>query len=254
MLKRNKEIIKEKVIIYLAEDMFTFDARKRFKKYIKSNETILDVGAGSSPFTKGLKNKVIAIDIPPEDNQFGFSEKTLGKLRARSNIEASIMDAQKLDFPNEQFGVVIMSEVLEHIWDDRAAANEIIRVLKPGGFLFLTVPHLKRVPLDSGIKEHYRHYTMADLDELFGEEKIVYLRDRFKFNEFTWGSRFILKYNQSKKIRYLILLPYEAILKLFLTFIWLPLSEKLFPNVPGYNLIMVMQKRCNQNKDSQSGI
>jgi len=92
---------------------------------------------------------------------------------------------------------------------------------------------------------------MDDLIGLFGDEKIVLMRDRFKFNEIVWGSYFILKYNQTKNIGYLIFLPYEAILKLLLTFIWLPLSEKIFPNVPGYNLIMIMQKRCNKEENNE---
>lgn len=235
-------IMKEKVVIFLAEPIFNYDARKRFKKFIKPDDKILDIGALNSPFTKGLTNQVTAIDILPDENAFGFSDKTLNKLRKRPNIETKVMDAQKMDFAENLFDIVILTEVLEHIPNDKAAAKEIIRVLKPSGLLLLTVPHLERVPLEGGIKEHFRHYIKQDLIDLFGKEKLVFLKDRFKFNEFIWGSFFISKYNKKKKKVFLLFLPLEAVVKNILTYLWLPLSEKLFAKKPGYNLIMVMQK------------
>ena len=241
----NTRLLKEKIVIHIAEAIFNYDARKQFNKFIKPNDKILDVGALTSPFTKGMNNQVTAIDILPEDNEFGFSKNTLTKLKNRPNIKSIIMDAQKMEFDDNQFDIVILTEVLEHIPDDKLAAKEIIRVLKPGGYLFLTVPNLDRVPLEHGIKEHYRHYKKDDLLQLFGSENIILLKDRFKFSEFIWGSYFIGRYNISKRKLLLLFLPLESILKILLVKIWLPISEKIFPNKPGYNLLMVMQKKSS---------
>lgn len=52
----------------------------------------------------------------------------------------SSADILKLPFRNNSFDLVICSEVLEHIPDDRAAMAEIIRVLKPGKPLVVSVP------------------------------------------------------------------------------------------------------------------
>ena len=49
-------------------------------------------------------------------------------------------DAHHLPFPDGSFDVVIISEVLEHIPDDRGAIAEMVRVLRPGGRLAVTVP------------------------------------------------------------------------------------------------------------------
>src|SRR5438105_13568404 len=49
-------------------------------------------------------------------------------------------DALDLPFPDEAFDRVIVSEVLEHIWDDERALVEIVRVLRPGGRVAATVP------------------------------------------------------------------------------------------------------------------
>lgn len=239
----NSKIIREKVIIYLAEGIFNFDARMRFCKFIKPSDFILDVGALNSPLTKGLKNKVTAIDILPENNDFGFSEKTLKKLKSRSNITCLVMDAQNMSFDDNTFDIIFLTEVLEHIPDDKAAVAEIKRVLKPGGFLLFTVPNLERVPLEAGIKEHYRHYRKSDLLDLFGDQQIIFIKDRFKFNEFNWGSYFISRYNRTKNKHILLFLPLESMLKILLTFVWIPITEKWFRKKDGYNWIMVMRKK-----------
>ncbi len=49
-------------------------------------------------------------------------------------------DAGRLPFPDSCFDVVIAAEVLEHLPDDRAAVDELARVLRPGGVLALSVP------------------------------------------------------------------------------------------------------------------
>ena len=97
-------------------------------------------------------------------------------------------------------------------------------------------------------QEHYRHYRKNDLLDLFGSERIIFLKDRFKHNEFNWGSYFISGYNRTKKKAYLVFLPFEAVLKILLTFIWLPLMERGLSKTPGYNWIMVMEKRGRNSK------
>jgi SAM-dependent methyltransferase len=49
-------------------------------------------------------------------------------------------DALRLPFPDAAFDVVIASEVLEHLWDDERAIGELVRVLKPGARMAVTVP------------------------------------------------------------------------------------------------------------------
>jgi ubiquinone/menaquinone biosynthesis C-methylase UbiE len=49
--------------------------------------------------------------------------------------------AEALPFENDSFDCIVMTEVLEHVVDDRRALQEVHRVLAPGGVLLLTVPH-----------------------------------------------------------------------------------------------------------------
>jgi 2-polyprenyl-6-hydroxyphenyl methylase/3-demethylubiquinone-9 3-methyltransferase len=50
--------------------------------------------------------------------------------------------ATALPFPDASFDSVISSECIEHTPDPVAAVAEMLRVLKPGGHLFLTTPNL----------------------------------------------------------------------------------------------------------------
>ena len=49
-------------------------------------------------------------------------------------------DALRLPFAGQSFDLVICSEVLEHIDEDRQVVNELLRVLKPQGDLVVSVP------------------------------------------------------------------------------------------------------------------
>jgi SAM-dependent methyltransferase len=49
-------------------------------------------------------------------------------------------DALDVPFPDNSFDRIITAEVLEHIWDYERAIAELVRVLRPGGRLAVTVP------------------------------------------------------------------------------------------------------------------
>jgi SAM-dependent methyltransferase len=49
-------------------------------------------------------------------------------------------------FREETFQYVVMAEVIEHLWEDVAALQEVHRLLVPGGGLLLTVPFYQDLP------------------------------------------------------------------------------------------------------------
>lgn len=48
---------------------------------------------------------------------------------------------EQLPFDDDAFDAAIVSEVLEHVDDDRSALVEVARVVRPGGLIAITVPH-----------------------------------------------------------------------------------------------------------------
>ena len=86
----------------------------------------------------------------------------------------SMADATRLPFKDEAFDVVICSEVLEHIADSTTAAAELVRVLKKGRDLVVSVPRFlpERIcwALSAGYHSepggHIRIYKKGELRDL----------------------------------------------------------------------------------------
>jgi SAM-dependent methyltransferase len=63
-----------------------------------------------------------------------------GEAPATASATAVLGDALRLPYADETFDCVIASEILEHIPEDDAAIAELVRVLKVGGTLAVSVP------------------------------------------------------------------------------------------------------------------
>lgn len=137
---------------------------------------ILDVGARNSPYTIGLKARVILLDIPQvSDTQarlrLGWTNEQQERIRRRrSNIDGLVLeDMTECSLPDESFDGVVSIETIEHVDDPEAFVAQIARVTKPGGWVYLTTPngdfvkntnpdhrrHLKRRELSNLVAKHY---------------------------------------------------------------------------------------------------
>lgn len=63
-----------------------------------------------------------------------------GQVPAGASAKTIEGDALDLPFGDGEFDVVVASEILEHIPDDRAAMAELVRVCRPGGQVAVSVP------------------------------------------------------------------------------------------------------------------
>jgi SAM-dependent methyltransferase len=61
-------------------------------------------------------------------------------LPGTAGVACANVDALNLPFSDEVFDRIVVSEVFEHIPDFRAAIDEVVRVLRPGGTVAATVP------------------------------------------------------------------------------------------------------------------
>jgi ubiquinone/menaquinone biosynthesis C-methylase UbiE len=96
---------------------------------------VLDVGAGLGQFTDLAVSRdanVVPLDIAP---------RLVAKLQQRHSL-AVCGSATELPFCDGTFDAVISSECIEHTSDPSLAIAECLRVLKPGGRLYLTTPNL----------------------------------------------------------------------------------------------------------------
>lgn len=73
---------------------------------------------------------------------------------------------EKLPFKSNSFDAVFSLAVLEHVKNPFECAQEITRVLKPGGTLYAVVPFLQPF---HGYPDHYYNMTSSGLKNLFSE-------------------------------------------------------------------------------------
>lgn len=74
---------------------------------------------------------------------------------------------EKLPFKSNTFDAVFSFAVLEHVQNPFECAQEIIRVLKPGGKIYAVVPFLQPF---HGYPDHYYNMTSSGLRNLFGKD------------------------------------------------------------------------------------
>lgn len=106
---------------------------------------ILDMGCGRGYYTHSLTffpfiRKIDAVDVNPDYVRVAKSHATDTRI---SFHQASIYS---LPFPDGSFDCIILSEVLEHLAQEKKALLELRRILKKNGTLLITVPN-HRFPL-----------------------------------------------------------------------------------------------------------
>lgn len=153
----------------------------------RSRPEVLDVGARTSPFTAGLPLRVTVLDLPREREvqhalKLGVTDDILEQLRRRrSNVERVVLeDMTQTTEPDDRYDGVLAVEVLEHVDDAEAFLAQLRRVLKPGGWAYLTTPNGDYVR-NEGPDHNPDHHHLYGRDELadllrrhFDEVDVVY--------------------------------------------------------------------------------
>ena len=108
---------------------------------------VIDVGCGAGrhsfeAYRRGAD--VVAFDqdaaeLSNVDTMFRAMADS-GEVPPSAHAETVVGDALALPYPDRSFDCVIASEILEHVPADSAMIDELIRVLKVGGRLTVTVP------------------------------------------------------------------------------------------------------------------
>lgn len=148
---------------------------------------VLDAGAGRGTLARLLAHRGYRVTALEEAAGF------LTYLRAHANAALDLVrgDVTALPFAAERFAGAVCGEVLEHVPDDRAAIQELARVLRPGGVLVATVPAGRaRYDWLDRWAGHVRRYERADLRALLSAHGFQVLRLHH------WGFPFGLLYER----------------------------------------------------------
>lgn len=114
---------------------------------LRPGERLLDIGCGAGRHAaEGARRgaQVFAVDL--DGSEVKATAGLLVAMAERGEVGkqtlggALVGDVTRLPFEDGAFDRIIASEVLEHVPDDRAALDELRRILAPGGRLAVTVP------------------------------------------------------------------------------------------------------------------
>ena len=133
------------------------------RQYVSKNARFLEIGGGSGDFSVALikrgltgvvidysqyANEVMRTTIPPE-----YVDRLTIKQRDLFNLSNQ-----------EQYDLIVIFEVLEHIPEDKKTIEKLFHLLKPGGYLLLSVPAKKKLWDHSDeVVGHIRRYEKKEL-------------------------------------------------------------------------------------------
>ncbi len=151
LLKRNRAELSAAIGAGRYEDFSALNAaRMRATRTLiaqRARGRVLDVGCGHMPFRND------ALRVAGAYEGFDVERRTEGVTH--------VGDAEAMsEIPSATYDTVFSFEVLEHLPHPQRAVAEMARVLKPGGVLLVSVPHLSRLHEEP---HDYFRYTVYGL-------------------------------------------------------------------------------------------
>lgn len=129
------------------------DAMKQFAQ--KLGGRLLDVGCGTKPYQSLFDvDAYVGLDIDSDATR-------------KRGMADYFYEGQRFPFPDASFDSILCNQVLEHVFNPDEFLGEMMRVLKPGGKLLLTVPFVwdeHEQPYD------YARYSSFGLRELLEKQ------------------------------------------------------------------------------------
>jgi SAM-dependent methyltransferase len=139
---------------------------RRLLRHVVSPRTVLNAGGGEGLFSTLLLEQSGVMQLIEVDLSYGSYPRAEMDPRQRM-VGASLTAIPAL---SGTFDLVLCTEVLEHIDDDAAAIDELLRVLAPGGWLLITVPTPPAVYDPNHVREGYTAEALSGMLQLRGLE------------------------------------------------------------------------------------
>lgn len=166
------------------------------------NKRILDLGCYDGTFLSLIKNRKNDF-YGIEASDYGFQE---AKAKGIKVDKFFMRDGVKLPFENDFFDLVIIGEIIEHIYDTDFFLTEIKRVLKKSGYLLVSTPNIasfgRRLMLLFGFNPiievspnlsdssgHIRYFTFKSLKGLLEKHNFRVIRSKSDVVNFSSNGR-----------------------------------------------------------------
>ena len=164
------------------QQYFTATMAPGIVKFIKKKGLlkgdVLDYGCGAGHLLQQLLNEH-AVNFYGLDFSADSIEETKKRTSGKSNLKQLIfIDKLPAPFEDEQFDSITLIETIEHLQDNslHETMQELFRILKPGGKIFITTPfnedlnnHLNFCPFcksEFHLMQHMQSFNIASLTAL----------------------------------------------------------------------------------------
>lgn len=148
--------------------------------------SILDVGCGDCKRLIGLKKKINRDTCMLYGLDFNFSESV--KKDARKNgiilIQKNIEDDHVGDI---KFDLVMMSQLIEHVYHPAAALRNVQNLLNPGGLLIIETPNWKSLDFQIFKKQYWGGYHFPRHFNIFSALSLKAFVERMGFDVVSNG-------------------------------------------------------------------
>ncbi len=128
--------------------MMLVNGPRMILKYVKRGSAIIDIGSGP----ERLGKEFINVDV------FPFPEVDI------------VSDATKLPFKDNSIDAAVSESLLEHVPDASLVAKEMVRVIKSGGYIYVSAPFIH--PYHAS-PDDFNRWTISGLKHMFSDLEII---------------------------------------------------------------------------------
>ena len=125
---------------FLTEKFISHRTKKEarlFKKWNKGARRLLDVGCSFGKYMKDMRDygkfSVVGVELSGEMSDFG---------REKFGLDIRQGNLLEQNFDNCSFDIVVLSHVIEHLYNPKEIVEEIYRILSPSGLVFIKTPNI----------------------------------------------------------------------------------------------------------------
>ncbi|MEP7265595.1 MAG: methyltransferase domain-containing protein, partial [Bacteroidota bacterium] len=154
-------------------------------------KSVLDVGCGLAYGTALMAES--ATTIMGVDYDQSVVDDNTKRYAHIKNLSFQRVTVPPLPFADESFDVITSFQFIEHIHPRKEFIKECIRVLKPGGKLYVTTPNTKRSLARNPF--HIHEYTFDEMRKEVGS-----LTKNFELNGLTGNEKVIQYYEENGKL------------------------------------------------------